>query len=131
VHALRRDDALVRGDEDGVEEDVAQARGTVTGEDAQRVLHIRQVDRIALLEQAVELGEGAAGELRLERVAVHREQALADLDADAELALQQFQVLVVLAEQLSEEGLVPEPQREGGDGGLAQECWSLPAPRSS
>ena len=59
------------------------------------------------------------------------ERALADLDAHAELALEQLHVLVVLAEQLPEERLVPEPQRDGGDGWLAQDGWSPPAPSSS
>src|SRR5438046_2316689 len=48
-HALRRDDALVRGDEDRVEEDVAQLRVAVAGEDAQRVVDVGGVDRIAAL----------------------------------------------------------------------------------
>src|SRR5262245_1501206 len=131
VDALRRDHALVGRDEDGIQEDVAQPRGPVAGQDAQRVLHVGGVDRIALLEEAVELRERAPGELGLDGVAVQREQALADFDPHAELALEQLHVLVVLTEQLPEEGLVPEPQRDGGDGWLAQDGWSPPAPSSS
>ena len=58
--ALRRDHALVRRDEDRVEEDVAEARPAVAGQDAERVLHVGRVDRVALLEQAVELRQHAA-----------------------------------------------------------------------
>src|SRR5439155_14284563 len=48
-HALRRDDALVRGDEDRVEEDVAQLRVAVAREDAERVVDVGRVDRVAAL----------------------------------------------------------------------------------
>ena len=57
---------------------------------------------------------------RFDRVAVNRERAVADLDAHAERALEQLDVLVVLAEQLPEERLVPEAHRDGGDRGFAQ-----------
>ena len=131
VDALRRDDALVRGDEDGVEEDVLQARRAIAGEDAERVLHVGGVDRVALLEEAVELRQRAAGQLARDRVAVDGERPVAHVDAHAELALEELHVLVVLAEQLPEQGLVPELERDGGDGWLAQDDWSLPAPSSS
>src|SRR4029453_3664707 len=131
VDALRRDGALVRGDEDRVEEDVLQARGAVAREDAERVLHVGEVDGVALLEEAVELRQRAASQLAGDGIAVNDEGSVADLDAHAQLALEKLHVLVVVPEQLPEERLVPELQRDGSDGWFAQDDWSLPAPSSS
>ena len=121
----------MRGDEDRVEEDVAQLRVAVAGEDAQRVVDVGGVDRIAALEEPVELEEDAAHELGLQRVAVQREGRVGDVDAHAHLSLERLHVLVVLAEQLAEETRVGEAELGGCGGGLGQGAQRLPAPSSS
>src|SRR5262249_28029612 len=127
----RGDRALVRGDEHRVEEDVLQPCGPIAGEDAQGVLHVGCVDRVALLEQAVQLRQRARGELSRHRVAIDGERPVTDVDANAQLALEELTVLVVVAQQLREQSLVPELRRDGGRGWLAQDEWSLPAPSNS
>src|SRR5439155_22577509 len=119
-HALRRDDPLVRRDEDRVEKDVAQLGVAVARENADRVVHVGGVDRVALLEEAVELDEEAAGRLSPERVARPAERLVGDVDANPDVALERLQVLVVLAEQLAEEPRVVEAERDGRRAGLGQ-----------
>ena len=78
-----------------------------------------RVDRVALLEQAVELRQHARrASSRSTASPCSVSAAVVDLDADAQLALEQLHVLVVLAEQLAQERRVAEVelgQRLGRD----------------
>ncbi len=68
-------------------------------EDAHRVVDVARIDRIALLEQTVELRQHAAGELALAPRRPGSGSSPAERDAHAERALDGSQVLVVVAEQ--------------------------------
>ena len=97
---------------------LAEMRGAVAREDPERVLDVRRVDRVALLEEAVELLEHAAGELRVDRIARDGERALADVDPHVERALEEVHVLVVLSEERPEVFRAREPERRRQRGGL-------------
>jgi hypothetical protein len=110
VEALRRDDALVRGDVDGVEKDVAQVRAAVARKDAHRVVHVARIDGIALLEEPVELPHHSARELALNRITLDVDASRGGRDAHTEQSLEAPQVFVLLAGDLMDEPLIVEAE---------------------
>ncbi len=80
--AFRRDRALVRGYIDRVEKDILQLGAVIAAQDADRVVDVAGVNRIAFFQKTVELAQNLARQLDLQRVAfdLHRRAAHADFE---------------------------------------------------
>ena len=93
---LRRDDAVARGDEDGVAEDLAE-RHALAGE-LRRLVHVLEVERVALRDEVVELLHEPLGEPELRLVGGGDDDLpAAEPELDPEPLLDELQVLVVRA----------------------------------
>ncbi len=62
VDALGRDDALVGRDVNRVEENIFQLGVAIAADNSNRVLDVARIDRVAVLEQIVNLADNFAGE---------------------------------------------------------------------
>ncbi len=67
--ALGADHPAVGGDEHGVEEDVLEPGPPVGAQDAHRVVHVRPVEGVPLLDEGVQLGQDLPGQFHRHRVA--------------------------------------------------------------
>jgi len=65
IDALGRNDALVRGDINRVEENIFQLGIAIAADYSNRVLDVARIDRMAVLQKIVELADYFAGDLQI------------------------------------------------------------------
>ena len=95
------------------------ARAARCGGVTQRRVDGRVVDRVTLLQTAIEIVEHVARHLGIAVGAGNHQPVAARHQGDAELALDALQVAVALAEQFRQQRIVVELHLHG-DGGLAR-----------
>jgi hypothetical protein len=107
----------VRGDVDGVEEDVLEIDGAVGADDPDGVFDVAGIDRVAAFQQFVEFAEQLSGKRLLCMAAGNPKRIAVDQDSDAECLLNGADVRVVLPEQLGEIAMIVEVEFERVFGG--------------
>jgi len=112
VDALGRDDALVGRDVNRVEENIFQLGVAVAADDSNRVLDVARIDRVAVLQQIVNLADHFARERLLRVRARNSERGAGDADANAERGLDGADVCVMLAEQVGKQTRIVEMEFE-------------------
>ena len=112
VDALGRDDALVGRDVNRVEENIFQLGVAVAANNSNRVLDVARIDRVAVLQQIVNLADHFARERLLSVRARNSERSAGDADANAERGLDRADVCVMLPEQVGKQTRIVEMEFE-------------------
>src|SRR5208282_1918525 len=117
VDALGRDDALVRGDVNRVEKNIFQLGVAVAANNSNRVLDVARIDRVAVLQQIVNLADHLARERLLGVRARNSQRGSGHANPDSQRRLDSADVRVVLAEQIGEQARIVEMKFERIFGG--------------
>jgi hypothetical protein len=112
IETFRGDRPLVRGDIDGVEENVLQIDVAVRAQNPDRIFDIAGVNRIAALKEVVKFTEQLAGERLLRMTAGDFKRTAVYPNPDSERLLDGTDVAVLLPEQFREEAMVVEVKFE-------------------
>ena len=113
MDALGSDDPLVRGDVNRVQEDVLERSVAVAAQNPDRVIDVAGVNRVAGLEQFVQLAEQLAAQRLLGQAAGDFQRVARDPDPYAQAVLDGPHVSVVLSQQVGKQALIVEMKLQG------------------
>ncbi|MHB8382932.1 MAG: hypothetical protein ACYDC3_11430 [Candidatus Binataceae bacterium] len=102
----------MRRDVDRVEEDILELGVAVAAQDAQGVLDVARIDRVAAFEQVVKFAQDLACESLLGMRTGNLERGSRAADAYSECGLERPQMRVMLPEQIGEQARIVEVEFE-------------------
>ncbi len=100
------------GDVDRVEEDILELGVAIAAQDPERIFDVARIDRVAPLQDIVELAQDLAGEGLVGLGALDAQRCAGYTDPDGERLLKRADVGVMLAEQLGEQARIVEMEFE-------------------
>src|SRR5262249_59946775 len=103
----------MRRDINRVEENVLELGSAIAAQDANRVVDVARVNRIALFQQAVKLSDNLAGEFHLKRIAIDFNGGAANPDPDAARMVRGLDMLIVLSQKITEKTWIGEFEMVG------------------
>ena len=103
---------LCGGDIDRIEENIFEVGVAIGAQNPHRVLDVARIDRIAALEQFVQLAQQLARKRLLGMTARNFERVAVGANLDAEPSLDRAQMGVMLAQQFGKKAVVVEMEFE-------------------